>query len=342
MNEKIGILALPQQGSDKRRRWRFVLKLSLSLGLLGLVVSFLDIEEMMTTLAVANPWYLLAFIVVLHVGRGLMAYKWNLLLGAANVQVRLGILFRTYCVSPLAGMVSPASIGGDLFRLYSLSRLQVNIRSIVASIIVERVIGVVTLLIVTAASVGIAYALFRDNETNVLGVILAVVTATLTILVVVGMTQYWGRAYFQSVSKRFKQGRFVNELYEVYRAVEEYRHHRNTLASVSFWSFVEHTVPIACNFLLVHALYINVSLLELIAIIPLIVLAIRLPISVDGLGVQEGLFMALFGLVGVSATQAVLLSGLNRILIILSSLPWAIHYLITAPGPVSSGVQARN
>lgn len=342
MNERIGIPGMPQQGSGKKRRWRFVLKLLLSLSLVGFVISFLDVEEMMTTLSAANPWYLWAFIVVLHVGRGLMAYKWNLLLRAANVQVRLRFLFQTYCVSPLAGMVLPASIGSDLFRLYSLSRLQVNMRSIVASIIVERVIGVVTLLIVTAASVGIAYALFKDNETNVLGVILAVVTGTLTTVVVIGMAHYWGREYFQSVSERFKQGRFMKKLYEVYRAVEEYRHHRYTLASVSFWSVVEHTVPIACNFLLVHALYINVSLLELIAIIPPVVLAIRLPISIDGLGVQEGLFVALFGLVGVSATQALLLSGLNRILILLSGLPWAIHYLITAPGPVSSGVQSRN
>ena len=51
------------------------------------------------------------------------------------------------------------------------------------------------------------------------------------------------------------------------------------------------------RFLLAQALHIDVSLVELVAIIPLIVLIVRLPLSIQGFGVQEGLYVALFSLV---------------------------------------------
>jgi hypothetical protein len=37
--------------------------------------------------------------------------------------------------------------------------------------------------------------------------------------------------------------------------------------------------------------------------------------------------VALFGLVGVSAAEALLLSASSRVLIAISALPWSLHYL---------------
>ena len=62
-------------------------------------------------------------------------------------------------------------------------------------------------------------------------------------------------------------------------------------------TFLAQLVPVATGFLLFRALGIQVSTLELLAIIPLIILAIRLPISFDGIGIQEGLYVGLFALV---------------------------------------------
>jgi len=84
----------------------------------------------------------------------------------------------------------------------------------------------------------------------------------------------------------------------------------------------------------VQALHIDVSLVELIVVIPIITLAMRIPVSLGGFGFQEGLFVALFGIIGVSATEAVLLSTTSRLLVIIISLPWGIHYFLVAGRPV--------
>jgi hypothetical protein len=87
-------------------------------------------------------------------------------------------------------------------------------------------------------------------------------------------------------------------------------------------------MPILATALVVLSLHIDVSIAELLAMIPLIQLAGRLPISLDGLGVKDGLYLVLLGWVGVPASEAFLLSTIGRILPLLSCLPWGIHYML--------------
>ena len=51
----------------------------------------------------------------------------------------------------------------------------------------------------------------------------------------------------------------------------------------------------------------------------------------DGIGLSEGLYVVLFGLVGVPPTEAVLLAVSARVIQILTALPWAIHYVMVRP-----------
>jgi len=76
-----------------------------------------------------------------------------------------------------------------------------------------------------------------------------------------------------------------------------------------------------------YSLHIDLSPLELMAIIPLTMLATRLPISLDGLGVEEGIYVVLFALIGVSASEAFLLSATERVLSLICLLPWGIHFI---------------
>src|SRR5262249_19405295 len=119
------------------------------------------------------------------------------------------------------------------------------------------------------------------------------------------------------------------KVHRVYMALCAYRNHSHTIAAVSAWSFLEQLAPIIAITLIARALHINVSLGDMVILVPIIILVTRLPISFGGLGVQEGLFVALFGLVGVSASEAFLLSAVGRILPILCALPWGIHYIVS-------------
>jgi len=309
-------------------RWSFWLKIFLSVALLGLVVYLVDFRNALNTLLSLNPWYLLPYAVLYFVDRALMAYKWNILLVVLKVQVPFLILFRSCSVAPLVGMVLPATIGGDAFRVYSLTRHKISAQAVLASIVVERIIGFVASLLLAAISLGLVFYIMRDEWSRFAGLgwllLLLIGLTIIVVLVAQGMRGGWVR----NAAARFSHYPLVSKLYSFWAKFWVFRNHRRAVAVVFGWTFLEQLVPVGWNFLLVKALHIDVSLLELLAVTPLIILAIRLPISFEGIGVQEGLYVGLLALVGVPPAQALILSTAARIMNALCALPWAIHYIV--------------
>ena len=94
--------------------------------------------------------------------RMLMAYRWIVLLCPIDASSRppLTSVLRIFFVSTFAGTFLPASIGGDIVRAYGLSQLQVAPGQAVASVLMDRLLGVVSILIVGA--VGLYFASTGD------------------------------------------------------------------------------------------------------------------------------------------------------------------------------------
>jgi len=65
---------------------------------------------------------------------------------------------------------------------------------------------------------------------------------------------------------------------------------------------IEVSLPVIRGYLVATALSLNVSLAYFFAFVPIILLMIRLPISIDGFGLQEGGFVYFLSFVGISAT----------------------------------------
>jgi len=134
----------------------------------------------------------------------------------------------------------------------------------------------------------------------------------------------------------------VRQLHQVYLITQQYRGHLDTLSLVFAWTCLEQLVPIAMAFLVARSLNVDISILELAVIVPIIVLAIRLPISPGGIGIQEGLSVALYSLVGASPAEALLMNALGRVLHLITPLPWAVYYIFSRNGslPIKKDINA--
>lgn len=318
--------------SPRRKRWKTFLKLAIGLGIIGLLFWFADLGELVDTALNANPWYLLAAAALVYLDRWLMAYKWNLLLRAVKVRVPLSAVLRAYMVSPLAQVVLPSTIGADIFRVYCLSRYRVNTQGVLASMIMERVIGFVAIILLVVISSAVAFYVLRDSWASLVQLGWGVL-ATAAIGGGIILAGYFGaRSLFSRLAARLGNNAIVEKLHNILVLSGEYRDQRATLARNFCWTFVEQLLPIVMVYFVVRALNIDASLLELLAIIPLTVLALRMPISIDGIGVQEGLYVVLFGFIGVSAAEALLLSAGKRAVQLICALPWAVHYLYAEKG----------
>lgn len=75
------------------------------------------------------------------------------------------------------------------------------------------------------------------------------------------------------------------------------------------------------------ALSLQVGVVYFFVFVPLITVFTMLPISLGGIGVQEGAFAYFFSLVGMSLAGALALSLLLRVLSIVASLPGGLFSL---------------
>lgn len=312
----------------KRMGWPLLLKLSLGLAVLGAILYSINFNEIDDTLFSLNPWYLLPLVALFYLDRWLMAYKWRPLLRVLNVHVPLFVLFRIYLTSLVAGILLPSTIGGDVFRVYGLSRYRVNPQAALASIISERAIGFAAMLVLVAISLVLGSYLMRGlwERFAIFGWL--TVAVTLAVGAMTAGAFIFSGERTERLIRRLTPKLILVRLIQLWNLLWEYQDHKSTLAWVSGWTLLEQLFHIAVAYLLVHAMDIDVSFLELTAIIPLVVLAARIPISIEGFGVQEGLYVGLLALVGVNPAEALLLSLITRALYLICALPWAIHFLL--------------
>ena len=313
------------QSTGKKSRRRLILELAVGFGILGLVLHFVDFRVLVNTLSRPNPWHFVALLALTHVERALMAYRWRLLLTTAGVQVPFLILFRTYLISPLTAILLPTAIGSDLFKVYVLSRQNVDTRAVAASVIADRVIGLIAMLTLAAVSLGLAFLLLRDEFAHFKEVGFALLIGLVVAGVLVWLALGGFRGAVDSLAGRFTNFRYVNTLHRIYTVYSDYRNHRRVLAVVFAWALLQQLAPILTFLLIAEGLHIDVSLAELIVIVPLLILAIRI---FPGLGVQEGLFVVLFGLVGISPAQAFLMAAVGRLASYIPAFLWAIHQFL--------------
>ncbi len=108
-------------------------------------------------------WIGVAVLLVL-VDRALMAYRWVALLCTIEADRRppMAPLMRVFFVSTFVGTFLPASIGGDIVRSYRLARLNVDAGDAVASVLMDRLLGVASIFLMALAGLALA----RDLAQN--------------------------------------------------------------------------------------------------------------------------------------------------------------------------------
>ena len=265
--------------------------------------------------------------ILLVVGdRALMAYRWLVLLAPIPRVDRppLGALMRIFFTSTFAGTFLPASVGGDAVRAYALARLRVAPGVAVASVLVDRLLGVLSIVIVGV--VGLLLADSGDLWSN---------TAIGVSLLVAGAACAGGASVvFSAGASRLAQ-RLATRLPfaplraisgELLEATRAYRGFRGELTNVLGSSVAVQILRVIQAYCLGRALGIEASPAIYFAFVPLILLVMLLPVTVNGLGTSQVAFVWFFGRVGVPQAEAFALSVLFVALGVVGNLPGGLLY----------------
>jgi len=297
-----------------------------------LLVYFLRIShpaDIWAALRGARPWPILGAVALTLFDRSLMAWRWLVLLRPVPPADRpsLGRIMRIFFVSTFMGTFLPASVGGDLVRAYALARERVPMSLSAASVAMDRALGVVSILLLGLVSLAAA----PEQSPPGVWIVMSIGTAACVALAAVIFSARVA-VLVSSVLDRLPGAPLRRLGTKLLDAVREYRFHHGALASVLAGSVGVQVLRVLQAWLLGLGLGITAPLAAYFVCIPIILLVMLLPVTMNGLGTSQAAFVWCFGAIGVARADAFALSILFVALGIVGNLPGGVLYGIGPKG----------
>lgn len=278
---------------SRRGAWLTV-KALISATLLGLLIWQLGTDALLRVVRESSGWLPVAAVLMLTLQTAVSAGKWFLLLRKQGVSIGYASLLKTYLIGNFINLFMPSMVGGDAYRAVRVSRHTQGVARALPSIIVDRVTGIAALLFVGAT--GLTMLLAPEHLlAAVAGQIVALFLAYALIVGPVG---------------RFLQRLPPESLFGIPRVatmVVTALAPSVTLAVVIGLALVFQFNTVLINWVYALLIGVDVPLTTLLLIVPVVYLAEAVPISINGLGVREATYTAMFVQLGLPAEYGLLL-----------------------------------
>ena len=298
-------------------------RLLIAVGLLYWVGRQMEFEEL-AKLSKGIDWTLvIAALAIQITNRYLTTYKWRVLLRAKSMDYPFNQLLSVVWVSNFLGHFLPSAVGGDNVRMFTMARGNPRAPEAVSTVMMERFTGVGSLGLLAMLGGVWSYARWGKQE------ILVAVMLPVGVLVL-AMVLLWsgpGNALLTWILGHFH--RFPGHAFfsKVHLAIRDFRSRPAAVAISLAVSTLIQMNRVASIFLLSRALGLDLFIGEALVLVPAVLFIAMLPLSIGGLGVQEGAFVVIFRLVGISTEAAFGLSLLARVNALISNMPGGLFLL---------------
>jgi uncharacterized protein (TIRG00374 family) len=318
-------LGLPGVSSPRAGPGRW-LKPTVTLLLYVLVFSWTDTGALLNRLAAARFEYVGAGVLLYIAGQALSTWKWHLLLGPVGLgAVRYPRLLAFYFIGMFFNLFLPTVVGGDAVKAVLHARETGAPARATMSVFMERNVGLLALLSIALVAAWWAPAV------QIMGVTLSTLTLLLFSGFVAANVVLATRGVYGLVDRIITATPLAHmraRATPLYEAVSAYRSRTGVLAGTVLLSFVFQGVVIAVVFLNARALDLQFPFATVALFVPLISLAGMIPVSVNGLGVREALYIFFFGRLGAPTEVSVSLALLYLAVTFTASLPGGIVYAL--------------
>jgi len=273
-----------------------LLKIGISLGLLLLLLWKVGWRETWETLRSSDFRYLLAAWGLYLFSMVLRAYRWKVLLLIQKLRAPLSKLISLYFIGTFFNTVLPTGFGGDVVRMYELSKHSSQSTESISTVLVDRLCGFLVLFGMASVALIFSYRLIPP--------IVRVTVIVITLISILGVWMALNRSLWKRLQRLPLLGwllekRRVQEFYVSVQAYRTYAISKALLASLAF-----NILLMVLNYLVALALGIRISPWYFLVFIPIISFLLALPVSFSGLGVREGGYVLLFRQAGVSDSLA--------------------------------------
>ncbi|MBU4285357.1 MAG: flippase-like domain-containing protein [Verrucomicrobia bacterium] len=301
-----------------------LLKFGVSLLLLFFILRLIDWRGSLELAGRANLGLMAVAVGLLLVERILSVSKWLLLLRAKGSPITFWRLLVINYIGGFWGLVLPSSVSADIVRGYYLSKSTANVSLAVTSMVIDRLMGALSLVFlgcVSAWMVGDTFGLVHAR-------LIAAGVAGGSILAIALLFHndfiHWvDRRIIQRVTDR----KIIRQVRRWIVSCLHYRQYPQALCMSFLLTMFVQMLRILVFYAVAVSFGVHVPVTYYFIFVPLMMFLIILPVSINGIGVREGSFVAFFALVGVPSAQAFIISFVVSVLTTLMTAVGGIVYM---------------
>ena len=301
--------------SSRHSYRNFALRAIVGIAIVALLVWRYDARSILRLLAREQPTYFAAAVGVYLSTLVLSAYRWRLLAAILRLEAPFTDFLAFRFIATFANTLIPGVAGGDALRAIYLGRRTRRLGEAVASVLADRVVGLIGLFWLAAS----AAILLRERGLPSVLTTPPILTGFVTLALFI-VSPLIIRFVQMMPSRLSRYGGFV----------VTYLEHRSALLAALALSVIVQSVLVVCQYLLALGIGIDAPLTLFLLFVPIAGVFASLPLTINGLGVREGAYLVLFGIAGVDRTNAIALGLLWFACTTIGALPGALAF-VAAP-----------
>ena len=282
----------------------------------------IDCTSLWKTFLGADKLWLLLGLALFFISQFVLVVRWQLLV-PAHPRLTFPFLVNSYFVGCFFSAFLPTTVGGDIVRSYDLIKATGQWRESLASVLVDRLVGMLTLLLFALIAWGVFPPVRQDP-------VIRMGFAAFCLFVLASFGILGSRRVLHASLKPFGRiglGQLQVHAKQFQESALAYLKRPGVLVKALGISFVAQLLVILMSAAVSQALGLSIPVVAFFLILPLVAAVSQLPISLNGWGIREMTTVHILQRLGIDPTKALSLSLIGSILIVLGGATGGILFL---------------
>jgi glycosyltransferase 2 family protein len=305
-----------------------LLKVAVSVVVLAVLLLRLDAARLWLFVQHASLWWLAAAFGVYAANVVIGSWRWQRLMVSQGIAMDFAAVAASVLVAAFLNNFLPSNLGRDVVRVRDSSRPAGSLVLAATVVLADRVVGLITLVLVSAIGATVAVSRAAGSFSRVWPSLLWASFA----LTVGGSA--WAVARPGSVSRllqpfvALRPQRIEPSITQVTTALGRFGRAPGALAACCGAALVEQAAMVCFYIAVARALQVRVAPWDLAVVVPIATLVQMVPVSMNGLGVREATFSLFFAGIGLPASSGLVVSLVAHALVMLASVSGALVWLV--------------
>lgn len=311
---------------------KYALNVGISLLILAFIFSKVPFVQVLNVIKSSRLHLFFLSVIVGILSILVSAWRWRVLLGYLGYKYDLSLLSRLAFMTLFFNIYIPSGVVGDVARVAILpvdknskEERKVHLSKIAASVVTDRIVGMMGLMLLAFIGFVFCYRLLLNSKILFIFGLFTFGLIAVFLILFSRRTQVFLKKAFAFPLKILTPVKIA--LKNVMEALSIYRENYSVFNKVIPISILAQLCVVSYFFLLAQSISVDISFLKLLAFVPLIEFVASIPISLGGVGIRDTATILLFSTEGISATEAMSISLLSFVMILLLGAMGGIFFL---------------